>query len=74
MPLTRVMPGVYADGDGTMHLDIPELLTECGFPVTRANVERFAAVAREHLSRRYPDTTVVENAPLLTEAMKRAAH
>jgi len=43
----RLAPGVYDDGDGGMHLVLPELLAANGYADTPANREAMVAAARQ---------------------------
>jgi hypothetical protein len=44
--MKRLGPGIYADGEGGMHLDIAELLAVNGYADTPANRETLIAAAR----------------------------
>lgn len=46
----RLAPGVYDDGDGTLHLDVPELLEAHGYADTPANRDTLIAAAQEAFS------------------------
>jgi len=48
--LERIAPGIYADGDGAMHLIISELLVAHGYVDTEENREAVIAAARLMLS------------------------
>lgn len=56
---TPIMPGVYDDGEGGMHIDVAELLAAHGYPNTRTNRAMIAEAARDLIARQYPQTTVI---------------
>lgn len=45
--LHQIAPGVYDDGQGAMHLDLPELLRANGYTDTPENRETLIEAARE---------------------------
>lgn len=61
--MRRIAPGVYSSPDGTMHLDVPELLQDAGYPDTPENRETLTRVAIEMIRERFPEIPVT-----LTEA------
>lgn len=44
---TRIAPGVYDDGAGGMHIDVPELLVANGYADTPENRDTAEAAARD---------------------------
>lgn len=49
---TELAPGVYADADGTCHLDAEEMCLAVGVEPTDKNQETIAAAAREVIERK----------------------
>ena len=45
--MIRLAPGVYDDGEGTLHLDLPELLVANGYADTPENRAMVIAAARQ---------------------------
>jgi hypothetical protein len=43
----RLAPGVYDDGAGGLHIDVPELLAANGWPDTAENRDQVEAAARK---------------------------
>lgn len=53
------MPGVYADEQGGMHIDVSELLRAQGFADTPQNRATLTKAAQEFFIRQYPAVTKV---------------
>lgn len=53
MAYTRIAPGLYDDGAGGMHIDVPELLRASGFADTPYNRELLTRVAADMARERY---------------------
>jgi hypothetical protein len=51
--MTKLAPGVYDDGIGMLHVDVPEFLAAHGFAPTPANCEQLARVAQQMVEDRF---------------------
>lgn len=58
--LRRIAPGVYADGDGAMHIDAVEMCRAAGYPPTQHNQEMLAKAARAQFCGEIPVTELDE--------------
>ena len=45
--MKKLAPGLYADGDGGLHVDLPEFNKHCGWPDTPENRKKAVAVCQE---------------------------
>lgn len=60
MTTQHFAPGIWADADGTLHID-PELVCQhMGVPYTEANERRIVETAKEIFRERAPKTMIVE--------------
>ena len=59
--MRRLGPGVYSDGEGTMHLDIEELLIANGYPPTPENIEMMTGVVMAQMGSDGVPITVEEH-------------
>jgi hypothetical protein len=56
--LERIAPGIYSDGQGTMHLVCDELLEAHGYADTPENRAELLAAARELLAQQHPPVII----------------
>lgn len=54
------MAGVYVTEDGTLHLDITEMLEANGWPDTPENRDTLTRVAHAVVRQQWPDTKITE--------------
>ena len=57
---TRLAPGVWVDRHGAMHVSVPELLQQFGWPDTPEYRQQVISVIREVFSKQAPDAQIVE--------------
>lgn len=57
-PRRRVLPGVYEDHEGALHLEVPELLAANGYAPTVENIDKVVTVATEMLGARFPGIAI----------------
>ena len=62
--MKKLQPGVYDDGRGALHLDLPELLRAYGYADTPANRDTMIAACRELFDG--PVVVVSDDAPRFT--------
>ena len=61
MAKQRIMPGVYDDGQGGLHIVVSELLRGHGYEDNATNRATFYKATRELLRERYPTTKIIED-------------
>jgi hypothetical protein len=66
--MTRLGPGIYDDGHGTLHLDVPELLRAHGYAVTPENINTLGEMARQVAEQQYGIRVTVTPIPFRKEA------
>lgn len=57
---TLLGPGIWADLNGTMHIDLPEFLATCGWPNDEEHRAKALQVVREVFAAQAPDAEIIE--------------